>query len=262
MEAQEYDYIRRELLNLVDVDLSAYRSQQVQRRLATYLLRSGHPNWPSFFRTVRDDPASLRKLKDYLTINVSAFFRDPEKYEHFKDTILPGLLHDCATLNVWSAGCSYGQEPYSLAITLSEINGSSHSHHILATDFDQHALEHARSGGPYSAEEVANVPAVLLKRYFISLPNGYQVKEDLQRQITFRHHNLLEDPSDGDFDLIVCRNVVIYFTVETKSQLYRRFHDALRPGGVLFVGGTEIVSEAADIGLTPAGISFYRRRAD
>jgi chemotaxis protein methyltransferase CheR len=260
MESQEYNYITREILHLVGVDLNCYKSQQMQRRLNTFLLRSGHANWPSYFRSVRDDPGALRKLKDYLTINVSSFFRDPEKYAYLKEVILPQLLQDHSSLRIWSAGCSHGQEPYTLAMILFELTDPFRPHNILATDLDLSALEYARSGGPYAGEEVANLPAACLSRYFARVPGGYQVKKDLCRHITFRQHNLLADRFESRFDLIICRNVVIYFTAEVKDQLYRRFRDSLRPGGVLFVGGTEIVSKASEIGFESTGISFYRRR--
>jgi SAM-dependent methyltransferase len=138
---------------------------------------------------------------------------------------------------------------------------SSSQHRILATDLDRSVLERARAGGPYAAGEVASVPPVLLHRYFTLRADGYYVVEGLRRQVDFRQHNLLSDSFGSSFDLIVCRNVVIYFTNEAKDRLYRRFCQALRPGGVLFVGGTEIIPKASDIGFETAGISFYRRTA-
>ena len=262
MEAQEYSYIKREVLKLTGVDLNCYKSPQVQRRLKTFLLRSGHTAWTSFFRALRDDSATLNKLKDYLTINVSAFFRDSEKFEYLRESILPELLRGRPTLRLWSAGCSHGHEPYSLAILLSEATGPYRRHQILATDIDHSALERAQAGGLYSADEVANVPPALLKRYFQAQEDGYRVVERLRRKITFRYHNLVSDPFESGFDLIVCRNVVIYFRTEVKDRLYRRFYDALRPCGVLFVGGTEFLSKASDIGFESAGISFYRRNGE
>jgi len=259
MEAPEYIFIKRRILKLTGVDLDCYKTLQVQRRLKTYLVRSGHPNWHHFFRAIQNDVVELGKLKDYLTINVSSFFRDLEKFEYLRESILPELLRGHPRLRVWSAGCSHGHEPYSLAIVLAEAAGFYRQHHILATDIDRSALERAQAGGPYSADEVAKVPPPLLNRYFRTHDDGYYVVESLRRRITFRYHNLLADPFESGFDLIVCRNVVIYFTAEVKDRLYRRLHDALRPGGVLFVGSTEVVPKASAIGLETAGISFYRR---
>ena len=168
-------------------------------------------------------------------------------------------------LRVWSAGCSHGHEPYSLAITLAEVTGFYRRHYILGTDIDRSALERAQTGGPYTDEEATKVPPPLLDRYFARHPSGnhgdgHYIIESLRRRMSFRYQNLLADPFERGFDLIVCRNVVIYFTAEVKDRLYKRFYEALRPGGVLFVGGTEIISKASDLGFETAGISFYRRK--
>lgn len=259
MEAHEYNFVKHKVQKLIGVDLNGYKSAQVQRRLRTYLIRSGHTNWPSFFRAIQHDPAKLGELRDYLTINVSAFFRDPEKFEQLQTSVLPELLRSRPRLRVWSAGCSHGHEPYSLAIMLCEATGLYSRHPILATDIDRSALERAQAGGPYSTDELANVIPALLERYFRARDDGYYVIESLRRRITFHYHDLLKDPFESGFDLIVCRNVVIYFTAEVKARLYQCLYDALRPGGVLFVGGTEVISKASDIGLDPLGISFYRR---
>ncbi|MDY6875010.1 MAG: protein-glutamate O-methyltransferase CheR [Chloroflexota bacterium] len=259
MDQLEYAFIKREVLRLTGVDLNYYKAPQVQRRLRTHLLRSGHTTWRKFFHAAQDDPVVLGKLKDYLTINVSSFFRDPKKFAYLRESIVPELMHGHSKLRVWSAGCSRGHEPYSLAIMLAEVTGPYRRHQILATDIDQSALKWARAGGPYPAEDVENVPPTLLSRYFKVQEDGYWVAENVRRWITFRHHNLLADPFESGLDLIICRNVVIYFTAEVKKQLYNHFHDALRPGGVLFVGGTEIVPQASNIGFESAGFSFYRR---
>ena len=261
MEAGEYSYVRREILNLTGVDLTCYRMQQVQRRLRTYLARSGHESWSSFFRERRVDSDGLRELKDYLTINVSSFFRDPEKYAYLDSRILPELVGDGARLRVWSAGCSRGQEAYTLAMVLRAGLAGSRTYDILATDLDRTALEVARAGGPYDENDVANVRPDHLRRYFDCDEAGYWVTEELRHGITFRPGNLLSERFGQGYDLIVCRNVVIYFTAEVKDWVYRRFHRALRPGGVLFVGGTEIIPSWTGIGFESAGISFYRREA-
>lgn len=261
MEDIEYNFIKKNILTLTGVDLNGYKTPQMQRRLATYLQRSGHNNWRSYFEAIRLDRVAVGKLKDYLTINVTSFFRDAEKFDYLRRTILPTLAQSrLAPLRIWSAGCSRGHEPYSLAIMLAEESGASRQNYILATDIDQSVLAAARAGGPYSVEEVINVTPPLLQRYFNARDGRYYVTDSLQRRVTFKSHNLLADPFEKGFDLIVCRNVVIYFTAEIKDQLYRRFSESLRPGGVLFVGGTEIVSKASEIGLETAGIGFYRRR--
>ncbi len=259
MNTLEYSFITREILDLTGVDLKCYKSTQVQRRLGSFLRRSGHTSWSQFFRAARNDHQTLAQLKNYLTINVSSFFRDADKYEHLREVVLPELLSRRVSLRIWSAGCSRGQEPYSLALTLAAMTGLQTRHQILATDIDPSALEAARAGGPYPADDVAAVPTGLLARYFEQREDGYWVADVLRRRVRFQSHNLLVDPFENNFDLIICRNVVIYFTTEVKERLYRHFHDALRPGGVLFVGSTEFMPRSANQGFETMGFSFYRR---
>jgi len=259
MDPAEYKVVQRGVLKLTGVNLDYYKGPQMQRRLRAYLNRSGHLTWQSFFRELGVDGEKLGAFRDYLTINVSSFFRDAEKYQTLRQKVLPTLLRARRQLRIWSAGCSRGQEPYTLAMLLAEMSGPYNRHRILATDVDRSALEQARAGGPYTADEVENVPPALLKRYFAKEGVGYRVADGLRRGIVFRQHNLLEDPFESDFDLIICRNVVIYFTGPVKDRLYRRFYQALRPGGVLFVGGTEVVPKASTIGFKVVSVSFYQR---
>ena len=252
-------------MQLTGIDLNSYKSQQMQRRLNTYLLRSGQQSWPDFFKAIRTSPADIAKLKDYLTINVTAFFRDKEKYDYLKNVVMPELLRTRPQLRIWSAGCSRGHEPYSIAIMLAELTGPYRRHTIVATDIDQSALAWAKTGGPYIKDEVTNVSPVALSKYFSLKDKGYFVNDNLRSRVSFGQYNLLSAPflppgeTKGDFDLVICRNVVIYFTAEVKDKLYQQFYSVLRSGGILFVGGTEIVSKASDIGFETAGISFYRR---
>jgi chemotaxis protein methyltransferase CheR len=260
MDDQDYDLVKREVLRLTGVDLNSYKSTQMQRRLGTFLARSGHSDWRTFFLAIKGDTAQIAKLKDSLTINVSAFLRDPEKFAYLQERLLPQLLAGRPSLRVWSAGCSRGHEPYTLAMLLMRMTGPNRNHFILATDLDQTALAAARAGGPYPAEDLANLPPAWLGTYFEKVPGGYRTVDYLRRQITFREQNMLTDRFESGFDLIVCRNVVIYFTTDVKQQLYERLYAALRPGGILFVGGTEIISRASELGYETAGITFYRRR--
>lgn len=261
METLAYNYIKRRLFQLTGLDLNCYKRPQMQRRLEVYLSRSGQPNWPTLFRAFQTDALLLRDFQSYLTINVSAFFRDPQKYQYLQTSVLPALLQKRATLSVWSAGCSRGQEAYSLAMLLAEATAASQPHRILATDIDQPTLNWARAGGPYDTSDVANLNEARLAQFFHRQDKAYWLNEALRRRVTFRQHNLLTDTVVGRFDLIICRNVVIYFQPEAKVTLYRRFYEALRPGGILFVGGTEIIPRSAGLEFEPVGASFYRRPA-
>ncbi len=261
MDDIEYNYIKRQVLNLTGIDLNCYKAPQMQRRLKAYLPRIGYTNWPKFFRFLQTNPSELSKFKDYLTINVSYFFRDHEKFNYLQTVVLPELLRQRNMLRIWSAGCSHGQEAYSVVIFLMEAVGQKNYHHqILATDIDNSALLWGRAGGPYTNEEMSNVSPDLRLRYFTFSKNLFWINENLRSKVTFRQHNLLTESAGSSFDLIICRNVVIYFESEAKDILYRRLADALRPSGILFVGGTEIVPRPADIELEMVNVSFYRRQ--
>ena len=144
---------------------------------------------------------------------------------------------------------------------LNEIDPTG-AHSIVATDVDVPILNRAREGKGYLASEVRSVPAPLVKKYFIEEPSGtFRVTEELKRRITFRRQDLLSDPYPQDLDVILCRNVVIYFTDEAKTHIYNGFAKALRPGGLLFIGGSEMIMRSSDIGFRSAGTNLYLRAA-
>ena len=260
MEPETYALVKRTILSLLNIDLEHYKDEQMKRRLDSWLVRSGSASWPDYIKRLRAEEMELGRLRDYLTINVSTFFRDPERWELLRKQVIPELLRTASgpRLRIWSAGCSIGLEPYSLAIMMDELTpGRTHS--LLATDLDRGALAKARAGGPYSAEDVQNVSAGQRTRHFRAGGPPFFVNDKLIKQVEFREQNMVQDSFEGGFDLIVCRNVVIYFTEAAKAELYRKFCQALRPGGILFVGGTEVVSRAQDLGYRSFGVSFYQR---
>ncbi|NOZ06598.1 MAG: protein-glutamate O-methyltransferase CheR [Chloroflexi bacterium] len=261
MEDREYVQLQRKVLALTGIDLQSYKSKQMRRRLDSLLRRSKFESWASYIRELERNEDTLQHFKDFITINVSSFFRDPQKFAYLQDKILPELLRTRQHLAVWSAGSSHGGEPYTLAMILTEMTPH-RPHRILGTDIDRLNLEKSKVGGPYGDDDVKTIPNALRRKYLVSRNgDGHYVAESLRRMVRFRYFNLLKDTMHNKFDLIVCRNVVIYFTDETKDKLYRSFYDALTPGGVLFVGGTEIVTKAQAIGFKSAGISFYRKES-
>jgi chemotaxis protein methyltransferase CheR len=268
MEMNQYTQVKSQIWRLLRIDLSQYKSEQMCRRLDSWLVRSSTTTWDDYFRQVQEDPKELRRFRDYLTINVSEFFRDADRWQNLKDQVLPELLKEAQRLRpgrgglkIWSAGCSTGQEPYTLAMLLDEI-APGQNHQVMATDLDRGALQKAMARGPYSLDDVRNVSAERRAKYFETGGPPFFVKEKTGRVIKFRELNLLLDSFDTNFDLIVCRNVIIYFTAEAKSELYKRFQAALRPGGVLFIGGTEVIPRPTEIGLHSQGISLYARTKD
>jgi len=228
------------------------------RRLDGFILRSRASGVAQYCHLLESDPAEVEKLQDFLTINVSEFFRDAVHFKVLKEQILPPMLKNNLQLNIWSAGCSIGAEAYSVAIILDKLSPY-RNHRIIATDVDKNALKQAAAGGPYRAHDIRNVPKDIVEKYFIKTGEDYKLVDRIRNKVIFRQHDQTRDPFEDNFDLIMCRNVVIYFTGETKDILYRKFRDALRMGGILFVGATEIVPRPSEIGLKGSGISFYEK---
>jgi chemotaxis protein methyltransferase CheR len=254
----EYSYLKRKIRQLLDIDIDAYKSAQMRRRLEAFVARQECGSAFRFCKTVERDQAALEELRDMLTINVSEFFRDSPPFEQLATLILPQLLRSSTRLNVWTAGCSHGQEPYSLAILLDELS-EAYTHRILATDVDTEALKRATAGGPYLPAETRNVSVRRLQKYFVPAGEGHVVIEKLRRRVQFGKHNLLADPFATGLDLLVCRNVMIYFSGEVKRKLFRQFHESLNPGGVLFVGGTEALLSPDNAGFERLSTNFYRK---
>lgn len=257
MDDGTFEYLLRQLKDLLGVDLQGYKMQQMRRRITSFIEnRSGGDNM-RFIRGLGHDEGMLRSLRDMLTINVTEFFRDGDQWDQLRNSVMPELISGGGRLNIWSAGCSHGQEPYSVAMILDQLGGLDRAR-LLATDFDRGALQRARAGGPYSEQEVAGVSESELETYFTSVEDGYSVIDRLRRAIRFDELNLLYDSFNAGFDMIVCRNVTIYFEAEVKTRLFANFAAALKPGGILFIGATEALLGADSQGFKRMGGNFYR----
>jgi chemotaxis protein methyltransferase CheR len=252
-----YAFLLKKVYKLTGIDLASYKSQQMKRRLGTMMVRTKTPSLFEYAKLL-DQPERLQEFMDFFTINVSEFFRIPEKFEYLAKHLLPPLLARGREVKIWSAGCSNGAEPYSMAMLLDEIAPLSRWS-ILATDVDKTTLARAQRGDKYLAADVRNVGDRRLTKYFDHDEAGYRVKDSVKRRVTFKVHDLLRDPFESGFHVVLCRHVVIYFTEEAKDLLYRKFANSMDEGGVLFVGGTEIIPRAKDVGLETVAVSFYRK---
>ena len=240
------------------LDLKFYKQNQMERRILSFMNSHGHPTYPEFLKALNLDPVLYDAFFKHLTINVSQFFRDVNQWKTLRETILPMLLQSKNPLKLWSAGCSSGQEPYSLAMTMMSYFSSA-KFSILGTDIDVNVLKQAKDG-LYRQNDFASTPPEFLQKYFTPSDKGYQIKAPVTQQITFQHQNLLTDRFQPGFDFIACRNVVIYFTDEAKEMLYKKFTDALRPGGILFTGSTEHLFGMNNLGLKPVSSFFYQKQ--
>lgn len=240
------------------LDLKFYKQNQMQRRILSFMHSHGNQTYPEFLKALNADPVLYDAFFKHLTINVSQFFRDANQWKTLKEIVIPILLQNKAPIKFWSAGCSSGQEPYSLAMTMMTYFSSS-KFSILGTDIDVNVLKQAKDG-LYKQNDFASTPPEFLQKYFTPSDNGYQIQDLVKRQVTFQHQNLLTDRFQTGFDFIACRNVVIYFTEEAKEMLYKKFTDSLRPGGILFTGSTEHLFGMNHLGLKPVSSFFYQKQ--
>jgi chemotaxis protein methyltransferase CheR len=256
----DFEAFRKRAYHLTGLDLTSYKAPQMHRRLVALLQRQKIASFAEYARVLEADAGRLQEFKDYVTINVSEFFRDGDRFGELERRVLPMLLAGGTGLRAWSAGCSIGAEPYSLSILLNEI-APGRNHSILATDIDQTILDRARAGTGYLVADLRNAGAERIRKWFVATPDGkFSIGPAARTAIRFQKHDLLRDPYPrGPFDLVACRNVVIYFTEEAKERIYQGFTASLAPGGVLFVGGTEAIMRPQALGLSVIAPGFYRK---
>ncbi|MEV5028399.1 CheR family methyltransferase [Paenibacillus sp. LPE1-1-1.1] len=239
------------------IDLSQYKEAQMKRRLTTLRMKHGFQTFEEYWKAIEQNRSMLNEFLDRMTINVSEFWRNPSRWDVLEKRFFPEMLSKNNRLKVWSAACSTGEEPYTLAMILSELGALQRSS-LLATDLDSGVLQKAMEGS-YLERSLRDVPPASRQKYFKQSEGAFLISDSLKQCIQFKQQNLLHDAFDSSFDLIVCRNVMIYFTEEAKHLLYQKFSNALKPGGLLFVGSTEQIFSPAQYGFETADTFFYRK---
>ncbi len=252
-----YDRMARDVRSLLGIDLTQYKPAQVWRRVNGFATAKGLASPDALVARCKQDADLRQAFLDMLTINVSEFFRNPEAWEAMATQFLRPALLQQLSVRVWSAGCSLGYEPLTIAMLAREI-APSKPISILGTDLDDTTLARARKA-TYTEQQMAGVSPARRARFFRQVGANWEAKPELQALISWRRHDLLKDPYEKPFDIICCRNVVIYFTEQAKTELYKRFGDSLKPGGVLFLGATESIPNVRAVGLVPSGLTFYRK---
>jgi chemotaxis protein methyltransferase CheR len=242
---------------LCQVDLLQYRRGQMERRVRSFAERRSGTDLGQYLRMLTTDADALDEFLDRVTINVSHLWRNPEQWDLLQDEIVPELAAGGA-LRAWSAGCSYGAEAYTLAAVCRTAAPRAQVR-IVGTDIDRRVVERARRGD-FSAEDVRNAPPETLARFFERAGERWAPTAELRALVSFEVGDLLRmSPPARTYDLILCRNTVIYFNTDVRDALHARLAHALRPGGVLVVGATERVSAPASMGLHPAAPFTYRK---
>lgn len=250
MQADEFDYIASVLKQRSGMYLSPDKTYLLESRLQPIARAAGHADISALIKHLRatNDRKLLHDVTQAMTTNETMFFRDNKPFEKLTSIILPALRKSDESrkhLRIWSAACSAGQEPYTIAMVLSEaaVKFPGLSFEIVATDLCEKVLEKAKNGFYTQFEVQRGMPIQLLLKYFQQAPdNQWQVKDALKAMIRFDTHNLLDDASrHGTFDIIFCRNVLIYFDEPTKAHVLARLAGVMRPPGFLTLGSAETV---------------------
>jgi len=253
----DFAEFKRKIYSLCGINLDGYKEKQLKRRIDSLMQSLALSDYDRYLQILGEDRQQLNRFLDRITINVSEFFRNPDIFKVLEGQILPSLLRDKARLKIWSAACSNGSEPYSVAMLLDE-QSKGKQHRIEATDLDLNILAAARLGR-YDANSVKNVSPDRLSRFFSFDNNFFYLKEEIRRKVSFSQQDLITQPYGYDYDLILCRNVTIYFTAEIQDRMYRKFWQSLAPGGVLFIGATESILNYREIGFSKFSSWFYQK---
>lgn len=256
---QDYELFKEKWFGLTGINLSLYKEEQMKRRLNTLRVKRGMANFTDYFNLLSESKDCFSECLERITINVTEFYRNRPRWEIFETKLLPLLLKErrgaSRPFTVWSAACSSGEEPYTLSFLLSKYLAPK-DFLIYATDIDQTILKQAAQGR-YHERSLVNMNDNEKKAYFHQEDALYILKDSYKESIHFKHHNLLKDPPPAAFDLIVCRNVLIYFTEEAKTLVYSMFSKALSPNGLLFVGSTEQIFRPEQHSLVSVDTFFY-----
>ncbi len=254
----DYEYLKKEVFKLTQIDLNAYKERQMKRRIDTLIGKNKIVGYDKYMEALKTNKDIFDEFINYITINVSEFYRNPDQWQFMDKEVFPDLINKFGkNLKIWSAACSTGDEPYSLVMALSKyvpINQIK----IYATDLDKTVIAKAKVG-LYDAKSIAGVPDEFKKKYFTQVGPSYKISDEIKARVEFHEHNLLKDKYPTDYHFIVCRNVLIYFTDEAKDEVFKKYYDSLKSGGYLFIGSTEQILNYKEIGYVRKNSFFYEK---
>lgn len=254
-----YEKFKTDVYALTKIDLNAYKEAQMKRRIDTLISKHKYGGYNDFVAALKANKELFEEFVNYLTINVSEFYRNPEQWDYLEKKVIPDLLSKFGHgIRIWSAACSTGDEPYSLVMLLSKFLPLNQIK-IMATDIDDQVMAKAKTG-LYKSQSLNALPAEFKKKYFTEIsPGVFQISEEIKKCVMFMKHNLLKDTYPRDYHMIVCRNVLIYFTEEAKTEIYRKFNNSLVREGILFVGSTEQITNYKQLNYSSPKTFFYQK---
>ena len=254
----DYEKFKKSIFSLTQIDLSSYKEKQMRRRIDTLITKNKVSSYDAYVELIKKDKEKFEQFVNFLTINVSEFYRNPEQWKLLENDVIPELIHKFGkNIKIWSAACSTGDEPYSLVMAFSRhlpLNQIK----VIATDLDKQVLDTARMG-LYNEKSISGVPEEFKKKFFTKVGNSYQISNEIKSRVEFKEHNLLKDPYPSGCHLIVCRNVLIYFTEEAKEEIYKKFNSSLVKDGILFIGSTEQIMNYKELNYQRKSSFFFSR---
>lgn len=254
----KYEVFKKQVNDFIHIDLNYYKEKQMKRRITSLLKRNNFNDFDDYFQGLESDKALLDEFVNYLTINVSEFYRNPSQWEVLEKEILPDIINKKnKNIKIWSSACSTGEEPYSMVMLLTKFFDLKDIK-ILASDIDVGAMDKAKLG-IYNSKSLNNLPKEFKVKYFEPIESSYKIKDDIKKCVEFKKMDLLKDVFPRNLDLIICRNVMIYFTEDAKELLYKKFYDSLSNNGVLFVGSTEQIILPDRYKLKSLKTFFYKK---
>lgn len=256
----EWDYgeFKSAFFRFTGLDLNLYKDKQMERRIRQLIKREEKPGFEEFYEYLAATPPALERFMNYLTINTSEFFRDEKVYNQLVAEIFPELIENFpGKLVIWSAGCSIGAEPYTIAIIMDRLKVLSRVE-IHATDVDDKALLLAQKGC-YNQKQLGKTQPDVVEKYFLQEQDTFSVKNEIKKVVKFQRHNLFTDDPISGCHMILCRNVFIYFKPETQNLLLKRFSGSLKPGGYMVIGSSEYVSNPAQYSFTKRSNTIFQK---
>ena len=269
LSEQHFETIARLVREVSGIQLREGKLGLVRSRLSKRLRENGIDNYSKYIDLVRSRAGEeeMEELICAMSTNVTGFNREPHHFEHFKLQVLPSIIKKLlsgAAVRIWSAGCSNGSEPHTAACAVLDVlpDASKHDFRILATDIDKYSLETGRSGH-YSNDMVSKLAPETRKKWFVKTKTGFQLHDDPRSLVTFKTLNLLKPwPLKRAYDVIFCRNVLIYFSHEDQSKLFVKFADHLSAGAHFYIGHSERVAGPALGKLNSIGATTYQRNSE
>lgn len=251
-----FDFFNQWVKNNLGVQLDAYKEKQMQRRITNIMESRGAQTLEAYAELLEKDSIAKQEFLEHITINVTEFYRNRELFDTFEKNLLI-LQQKFPRLKIWSAACSIGAEPYTLAMILQK--NKIQTAKIIATDIDRAILQKAKAA-IYKPSEIKNIPIADRELYFNQLSaTEYELKDTVKNQVIFKTHDLLKDRYEENCQVIVCRNVTIYFKNDARDEVYHKFSQSLVPGGILFTGATETINFSENFGLKKIDSFIYQK---